>query len=159
MKLQKRLKRERFGVLFKICCFQFCESCYICSTMKKCLHVVVPLTVRSFFGSARTGTEGRDLQRCLPGTLWRWVEMGASYIQTFKFAHTMSGFEFLTTALATSIRCGFEIGRRPRLVKKRIPNQRYQPGTRRPFFWTAVHVGPLPSEKCLIYFMYYSIVF
>lgn len=35
----------------------------------------------------------------------------------------------LTTGLATSISCSCQIGRRPRLVKKRIPNQRHQAGT------------------------------
>ena len=40
--------------------------------------------------------------------------------------------EFLTTAflmLATSISCGCQNGRRPRLVKKQIPNQRRKSGT------------------------------
>ena len=69
-------------------------------------------------------------QRGWPSTLpprHSWVEMEDSYIQRFKLAHTMSGVEFLTTAflmLATSISCGCQIGRRPRLVKKQIPNQR-----------------------------------
>lgn len=88
-------------------------------SMKKCLHVAVPLPVRSFFGSARTGTKGRDLQRCLPGTLWSWVAMEASYIQ-----RSDHGVSNVRHDAVVRLAC-----RRPRLVKKRIPNQRHQAGT------------------------------
>ena len=107
-------------------------------SMKKCLHVAVPLTVWSIFGSARTGTKGRDLQRCLPGTLWIWVEMEASYTQ--RSDHGVSNVHQLQLSDWQAAEAGKEANSKP---KARSRDDL--------FFWNAVHMGPA-SDTFLIYF-------